>query len=120
MAEAPEGVKEPTRRMCWPRSALLYRTLRVAQTMVYVLNVLWEVAPEWVLTHVPAEWVERSGQRLEEERLPKEGSERLKLANQVGADGWMLLHALQAAPTPEWMQTLPAVTTLQSSLRATI
>jgi transposase len=92
----------------------LSRTLRVAQTMVSVLNVLSEVAPEWVLTHVPAEWVERYGKRLEEERLPKEGAERQQYANQVGADGWMLLHALQAAPTPEWMQTLPAVTTLQS------
>jgi transposase len=92
----------------------LTRTLRVAQTMVYVLNVLSEVAPEWVLTHVPAEWVERYGKRLEEERLPKEGPERQQYANQVGADGWMLLQALQAVPTPEWMKTLPAVITLQS------
>jgi transposase len=82
--------------------------------MVYVLNVLSEVAPEWVLTHVPAEWVERYGKRLEEERLPKAGPERQQYANQVGADGWMLLQALQAAPTPEWMKTLPAVITLQS------
>ena len=92
----------------------LSRTLRVAQTMVYVLNVLSEVAPEWILAHVPAEWVERYGQRLEEERLPKEEQERLKLANQVGTDGWMLLDALQAPCTPEWMKTLPAVTTLRS------
>jgi transposase len=82
--------------------------------MVSVLNVLSEVAPEWVLTHVPAEWVERYGKRLEEERLPKEGPERQQDANQVGADGWMLLQALQAAHTPEWMKTLPAVSTLQS------
>src|SRR5215467_7584407 len=74
----------------------LNRTLRVAQTMVYVLNVLSEVAPEWVRAHVPVEWVERYGKRLEEERLPKEGPERQQYANQVGADGWMLLHALQA------------------------
>lgn len=90
----------------------LNRTLRVAQTMVYILNVLAEVAPEWVLAHVPAEWVERYGKRLEEERLPKEEQARRQYANQVGADGWRLLVALQAPTTPDWMKTLPAVTTL--------
>ncbi len=39
----------------------LSRTLRVAQTMVYVLNVLSEVAPDWIRTHVPVEWVQRYG-----------------------------------------------------------
>src|SRR5437870_13591978 len=43
----------------------LNRTLCVAQTMVYVLNVLSEVAPEWVRAYVPPEWVERYGERLE-------------------------------------------------------
>jgi transposase len=92
----------------------LSRTLRVAQTMVYVLNVLSEVAPDWIRAHVPACWVERYGKRLEEERLPKEEQERLQYANQVGADGWMLLDALQAPCTPDWMKTLPAVTTLRT------
>jgi transposase len=79
----------------------LNRTLCVAQTMVYVLNVLSEVAPEWVRTHVPTEWVERYGERLEHERLPKEEQERQQYANQVGADGWMLLDALEALATPD-------------------
>ncbi|OLD84387.1 MAG: hypothetical protein AUF64_01850 [Chloroflexi bacterium 13_1_20CM_54_36] len=92
----------------------LNRTLCVAQTMVYVLNVLSEVAPEWVRAHVPAEWVERYGERLEHERLPKEEEERKEYANQVGADGWMVLDALQAPSTPDWMKTLPAVTTLRT------
>jgi hypothetical protein len=61
--------------------------------MVYVLNVLAEVAPEWIVAHAPAEWVERYGERLEHERLPKEEEERKQYANQVGADGWMLLDA---------------------------
>jgi transposase len=90
----------------------LNRTLCVAQTMVYVLNVLSEVAPEWVRAHVPVEWVEQYGERLEHERLPKEEEERKEYANQVGAAGWMLLDALQAPSTPDWMKTLPAVTTL--------
>ena len=100
--------------MSWRKSVRLRRTLRVAQTMVYVLNVLSEVAPDWIRTHVPVEWVERYGQRLEEERLPKEEQERTQYANQVGADGWMLLDALQAPCVPDWMKTLPAVTTLRT------
>ncbi len=91
----------------------LNRVLCVAQTMVYVLNVLSEVAPEWVRAYVPAEWVERYGERLEHERLPKEEEERKQYANQVGADGWVLLHALNAASTADWMKSLPAVMTLR-------
>ena len=92
----------------------LNRTLCVAQTMVYVLNVLSEVAPEWVRAHVPVEWVERYGERLEHEHLPKEEEERKQYANQVGADGWMVLAALDASTTPDWMKTLPAITTLRT------
>ena len=92
----------------------LNRTLCVAQTMVYVLNVLSEVAPEWVRAHVPTEWVERYGERLEHERLPKADEERKQYANQVGTDGWSLLTALDAIATPDWMKTLPAITTLRT------
>ena len=92
----------------------LNRTLCVAQTMIYVLNVLSEVAPDWVCTHVPACWVERYGERLYHERLPKEEQERKQYANQVGTDGWMLLAALEAPSTADWMKTLPAVTTLRT------
>ena len=90
----------------------LNRTLCVAQTMVYVLNVLSEVAPDWILAHVPVEWVERYGERLEHERLPKEEQERQQYANHVGTDGWTLLDALEAPDTADWMKTLPAITTL--------
>lgn len=92
----------------------LNRTLCVGQTMVYVLNVLSEVAPEWVRAFVPPEWVERYGERLEHERLPKEAEERKQYANQVGADGWILLDALDAASTADWLKTLPAIMTLRT------
>ena len=92
----------------------LNRVLCVAQTMVYVLNVLSEVAPDWVRTQVPVEWVERYGERLEHERLPQGEEERRQYANQVGADGWALLDALGIPGTPDWMQTLPAITTLRT------
>jgi transposase len=58
--------------------------------------------------------VERYGERLEHERLPKDEKERHQYANQVGADGWRLLDALQAPETPDWMKTLPAITTLRT------
>jgi len=92
----------------------LSRTLCVAQTMVYVLNVLSEVAPDWVRAHVPVEWVERYGERLYHERLPKEEEERKQFANQVGTDGWMVLDALQAPSTPDWLKTLPAIATFRT------
>src|SRR6266567_2739281 len=92
----------------------LNRTLCVGQTMVYVLNVLSEVAPEWVRASVPTEWVERYGERLSHERLPKEEEERKQYANQVGADGWALLEALDAPSTADWLKTLPAVITLRT------
>lgn len=91
----------------------LNRLLCVAQTMVYVLNVLAEVAPDWVCAHVPTEWVERYGERLEHERLPQGEEERKQYANQVGADGWALLAALDGPTTPDWLKTLPAITTLR-------
>jgi transposase len=77
-------------------------------------HVLSEVAPDWVRTHVPVEWVERYGERLYHERLPKEEEERKQYANQVGTDGWLLLSALEAPATPDWMKTLPAITTLHT------
>src|SRR5712691_11702786 len=43
----------------------LTRTMRVAQTMVYVLNVLSVVAVALKIKHVPASWVERYGKLLE-------------------------------------------------------
>lgn len=91
----------------------LNRLWCVAQTMVYVLNVVAEVAPDWVRAHVPADGVERYGERLEHERLPQGEEERKQDANQVGTDGWRLLGALEGAATPDWLKTLPAITTLR-------
>src|SRR5436305_1042605 len=72
------------------------------------------VAPNWVRTHVPAEWVKQYGERLEHECLPKEEEERRQYADQVGVDGWLLLDTLESAATPDWMKTLPAITTLRT------
>src|SRR5215470_16917030 len=91
----------------------LNRTLCVAQTMVYVLNVLSEVAPAWVLAHVPVEWVERYGERLEHERLRDPRSKSAKHMP-IKSSGSRWLDALEAPATPDWMKTLPAISTLRS------
>src|SRR5258708_23986482 len=67
-----------------------------------------------MLGYVACEWGERDGERLEAARLPQEAQERKAYANQVGADGWRLLTALEASDTPDWMRTLPPVITLRT------
>jgi transposase len=114
MAEPLEGGNALTPLTSWLRSALsIARSvwLRPWSTCFHVLS---EVAPEWVRSQVPASWIERYGERLEHERLPKEEQERKQYANQVGADGRMLLDALEHPTTPDWMKTLPAVITLRT------
>ncbi len=91
----------------------LTRLEGVGETLRHGLNVLAEVAPEWLRAQVQPEWVERYAHRVEEYRLPSGKAEREQYANQVGADGWRLLDALDEAATPAWLRDLPAVQTLR-------
>ena len=91
----------------------LNRVLCVAQTLTHALNVLAEVAPEWLRAHVPPMWVERYDRRMDEERLPKGEIERRQYAEQVGTDGWTLLAALESEHAPSWLQEVAAVRTLR-------
>src|SRR5438093_7543792 len=54
----------------------LNRTLCVGQTMVYVLNVLSEVAPAWNHDHVPGECADAYGQRVGQARVANGAHER--------------------------------------------
>ena len=85
----------------------------VGETLRHALNVLAEVAPDWLRAQVQPEWVERYAHRVEEYRLPSSKTEREQYANQVGADGWQLLDAVDAASTPSWLRDLPAMQTLR-------
>src|SRR5579862_2996541 len=91
----------------------LTRLESVGETLRHALNVLAEVAPEWLQPRAQPEWVERYAHRVEEYRLPKSKAERERYANQVGADGWHLLDALDELVTPAWLRDLPAVQTLR-------
>jgi transposase len=57
----------------------------------------------------PPEGTERSSCRIEEYRLPTGAAARPAYAERIGADGWSLLHDLEAATAPVWLGDLPAV-----------
>ncbi len=95
-------------------SRMLGRLEVVGERLRHALNVLGEVAPDWLRAqHLPAEWGERYGRRIEEYRLPKGAAEREAYANEVGADGWWILETLEQASIPTWLRELPAVVTLR-------
>jgi transposase len=86
----------------------------VGETLRHALNVLAEVAPDWLRAQaLPAVWRERYAHRVEEYRLPSGTAEREQYANRVGADGWRLLDAVDAAATPVGLRDLPAVQALR-------
>src|SRR5438309_1395594 len=62
------------------------RLMCVGEAMRFALNSLAVVAPEWLLQHSDAEWVERYGHRIEESRLPKSQGDRQTLAELIGDD----------------------------------
>ncbi len=74
----------------------------VGETLRHALNVLATVAPEWLKPQVQPDWFERYGERVEDERLPKDKAERDALSATSGQDGYTLLASVhQAAAPPE-------------------
>jgi transposase len=76
--------------MCSPPSARPSRLECVGETLRHALNVLAEVAPDWLRASVAQqhpEWAERYGRRIEEYRLPTGKAARQVHAEVVGADG---------------------------------
>jgi transposase len=89
------------------RLEFLTETLRAA------LEALSAAAPDWLATHIDAEWVQRYGARADSYRLPQGEDKRTKLAVQVGADGFDLLEAIHAGHAPAWLREVPAVVVLR-------
>jgi transposase len=71
------------------------------------------VAPDWLLAQTPPEWFERYSRRFDDYRFPKAQTERLELAETIGADGSRLLTAVYEPTSPTWLAQLPAVETLR-------
>jgi transposase len=89
----------------------------VAETLRATLDDLAAVAPEWLRTVVQPAWFERYGRRVEDYRLPKRQKEREALALEVGADGFLLLGALDAPGAPDAAREVPMVGTLRGVWR---
>lgn len=85
----------------------------VGETLRHTLNVLAEVAPDWLLAQTPPEWFDRSSHRFDEYRFPKAQTQRLELAETIGTDGQQLLTAVYAPTAPAWLADLSAVETLR-------
>src|SRR5215210_4716542 len=84
----------------------------VAETLRAALDDVAAVAPDWLRAVAKPVWFERYGRRVEDYRLPKSREEREALALEVGADGFVLLDALDAPDAPAAARELPMVRTL--------
>ena len=71
------------------------------------------MAPDWLLAQIDAQWFDRYSRRFDEYRFPKAQSQRLELAETIGADGHRLLAAVYESTAPAWLAELPAVETLR-------
>ncbi len=94
----------------------LNRLEGVGETLRHALNIVAEVAPDWLQAYVtqahPA-WSERYSRRIEEYRLPTGTAARQAYAETVGVDGWGLLQALEGPSAPTWRREIPAVQSLR-------
>jgi transposase len=89
------------------------RLENIGETLRAALNSLATGAPDWLVEHIPAEWLDRYGKRFENWRLPQTRAERQVLADTIGADGYLLLEAIAAASDLAWLRDLPAIELLR-------
>jgi transposase len=85
----------------------------VAETLRAVLEDVAALAPEWLVQQISAEWFARYSHRAENYRLPKAENQRTALAEQIGKDGLVLLHALAQPGAPSELQEVTSVPTLK-------
>jgi len=82
----------------------------VGETLRAALDDLAQLAPDWLVRQISLDWFERYSHRVENYRLPKAESQRMALAQQIGADG---LHLLQALEQPEAPAALAEIASVQ-------
>ncbi|MGZ3624527.1 MAG: IS1182 family transposase [Ktedonobacteraceae bacterium] len=85
----------------------------VGETLRAALDDLAALAPDWLVRQVSPDWFERYSHRVENYRLPKAESQRTALAQQIGADGIHLLHALEQAEAPTELKEVASVQLLR-------
>src|SRR5260370_2790950 len=81
--------------------------------MRHALNILGEVAPDWLLEHMKPEWAKRYQSRFSDFRLPKDEKPRVELAEEIGADGRYLLEKVYGSLSYAWLRDLPAIETVR-------
>ncbi len=91
----------------------LNRLELVGETLRAALNAIAVVAPDWLRSIAPLDWHERYDRRVEDMRLPESGPKREAYFVQAGADGFLLLDALDGAGAPPDAAALPAVAVLR-------
>jgi transposase len=89
----------------------------VGETLRATLDDLAAVVPDWVRALAPPVWFERYAHRVEDCRLPKSQEKREALALEIGADGFLLLDALDAPTTPTAARDVAMVPTLRDVWR---
>jgi transposase len=85
----------------------------VAETLRHALDTLSEAAPSWLREHITPDWVDRYGLRASEFRMPKGSVRRKEWITALGADGMLLLAALNEQDTPVVLRSLPPLETLR-------
>src|SRR5918912_3455382 len=89
----------------------------VAETLRAALDDLAAVVPDWLRGVARPAWFERYARRIEDWRLPKSQAKREALALEVGADGFLLLDALDGADAPAEARGVAMVGTLRAVWR---
>ncbi len=93
--------------------ASLHRLELVGQALYRVLDLLAQVAPDWLQQQVDKEWYERYRYPITDYRLPKGEKERQQLAETIGRDGAHLLRQVYREDAPAFLRTIPAVDALR-------
>ncbi|MBV9024900.1 MAG: transposase, partial [Streptomycetaceae bacterium] len=92
----------------------LNRLELIGETVRAALNALAVVAPDWLASWMPKEWPDRYGHRVENYRLPQQKTDRDAYVRTVGADGAMVLAAVEAEHAPDWLAQIEAVQVLRA------
>jgi transposase len=89
----------------------------VGETLRATLDDLAAVVPDWVREIAQPAWFARYARRIEDYRLPKSQEKRAALALEIGADGFVLLDAVDAPTAPTAARDVPMVQTMRDVWR---
>ncbi len=92
---------------------LLNRLELVGETLRHALDTVATIAPDWLRAWAPPAWFDRYTRRFENYRLPEHKADRYSLAEQIGADGFLLLGQVYDPVAPAWVRDVPAVQILR-------